>query len=36
VAFTLAAFAIRRDRAYAAITLAVLAVLLYSIGTSWL
>ena len=36
VVFTLAAFAIRRDRAYAAITLAVLVVLLYSIGTSWL
>ena len=36
VAFTLAAFALARDRVYAAITLAVLLVLLYSLGTSWL
>ena len=36
VAFTLVAFALRGDRAYVAITAAVLAVLLYSIGTSWL
>jgi uncharacterized membrane protein len=36
VALTLAVFAIRRDRTYAAITLVVLAVLLYSMGTAWL
>ena len=36
VAFSIAAFAIERDRAYVLITLIVLAVLLYSLGTSWL
>ncbi|MBZ5585793.1 MAG: DUF1634 domain-containing protein [Acidobacteriia bacterium] len=36
VVFTLAAFALRRDWMYVAITAIVLIVLLYSIGTSWL
>ena len=34
VAFSLAAFAIERDRMYVWFTLAVLAILLYSIGTA--
>ncbi len=36
VVFAVIAFALRRDRAYIIISLVVLAVLLYSIGTSWL
>jgi uncharacterized membrane protein len=36
VVFSLAAFAMERDRAYIVITLIVLVVLLYSLGTSWL
>ncbi|HUP04799.1 MAG TPA: DUF1634 domain-containing protein [Bryobacteraceae bacterium] len=36
VALTLAVFAMRRDRTYTLVTLAVLAALLYSLGTSWL
>lgn len=36
VVLTLAAFLFSRDRTYAAITLVVLIVLLFSIGTSWL
>ena len=36
VAVTLVVFAIRKDRTYVAITLAVLVVLLYSLGTSWI
>jgi uncharacterized membrane protein len=36
VVFTLAAFLYSRDRIYVAITLVVLIVLLFSIGTSWL
>jgi uncharacterized membrane protein len=34
VAFSLAAFAVERDRMYVWFTLAVLAVLTYSIGTA--
>jgi uncharacterized membrane protein len=36
VIFSLVAFAMERDRAYVVITLIVLVVLLYSLGTSWL
>ncbi|MBZ5727294.1 MAG: DUF1634 domain-containing protein [Acidobacteriia bacterium] len=36
VVFSLVAFALERDRSYVIITLAVLAILLYSIGTAWL
>jgi len=36
VAFALAAFYLERDRVYIAVTLIVLLILLYSIGTSWL
>jgi uncharacterized membrane protein len=36
VVFTLAAFLLNRDHAYTGITLLVLIILLYSIGTSWL
>ncbi len=36
VAFALFAFYLERDRAYVGITLVVLLVLLFSIGTSWL
>ncbi len=36
VVFSLAAFVLERDRDYVVITLAVLAILLYSIGTAWL
>ena len=36
VIFSLVAFALEKDRVYVAITAAVLAILLYSIGTSWL
>ena len=36
VLFTLIAFMVRRDRLYGYFALAVLAVLLYSLGTSWL
>lgn len=36
VAFALVAFALERDRLYVFFTLAVLLVLLFSIGTSWL
>jgi uncharacterized membrane protein len=36
VVFSLFAFALERDRAYVVITLIVLVVLLYSLGTSWL
>jgi len=36
VAFALAAFYLERDRVYIAVTLTVLLILLYSIGTSWL
>ena len=36
VVFSLVAFAMEHDRAYVAITLMVLLVLLYSLGTSWL
>jgi uncharacterized membrane protein len=36
VVFSLVAFALERDRAYVVITLIVLIVLLYSLGTSWL
>jgi uncharacterized membrane protein len=36
VVFCLVAFALERDHAYVWITLVVLVILLYSIGTSWL
>ena len=36
VIFSLAAFALEHDRLYVVFTLAVLAILLYSLGTSWL
>lgn len=36
VVFCLVAFALERDHAYVWITLVVLLILLYSIGTSWL
>ena len=36
VIFSLVAFALEKDRVYVGITAAVLAILLYSIGTSWL
>ncbi|SPE26732.1 conserved membrane hypothetical protein [Candidatus Sulfopaludibacter sp. SbA3] len=36
VVFSLVAFALERDRVYMAITLTVLAILFYSLGTSWL
>ena len=36
VIFSLVAFALEKDRVYVAITAAVLTILLYSIGTSWL
>ncbi len=36
VAFSLIAFAIEGDRLYVVFTLTVLAILLYSLGTSWL
>lgn len=36
VIFSLVAFAMERDRTYVAITLTVLVILLYSLGTSWL
>ncbi|MGA3018666.1 MAG: DUF1634 domain-containing protein [Bryobacteraceae bacterium] len=36
VIFSLVGFALERDRVYMAITLVVLAVLAYSIGTAWL
>jgi uncharacterized membrane protein len=36
VAFALVAFALERDRLYVFFTLAVLLVLLFSLGTSWL
>jgi uncharacterized membrane protein len=36
VIFSLVGFALERDRVYMAITLAVLAVLVYSIGSAWL
>ncbi|MGD0500752.1 MAG: DUF1634 domain-containing protein [Bryobacteraceae bacterium] len=36
VIFSLAAFALKRDWTYVAITSAVLAILLYSLGTAWL
>lgn len=36
VVFSLIAFAMEKDRVYVAITTLVLAILLYSIGTSWL
>ena len=36
VVFSLAAFAMERDRTYVVCTLIVLAVLIYSIGTAWL
>ena len=36
VVFSMVAFAMERDHAYVAITAIVLAVLLYSLGTSWL
>ena len=36
VAFTIVAFILERDRVYVGVTVLVLLVLLYSIGTSWL
>jgi uncharacterized membrane protein len=36
VVFSLVAFGLERDRVYMSITLMVLAILLYSLGTSWL
>jgi uncharacterized membrane protein len=36
VIFALVGFALERDRIYVAITVVVLAILLYSIGTAWL
>ena len=36
VAFSLVAFALERDRLYVVVTLIVLLVLLFSIGTAWL
>jgi len=36
VVFSLVAFAIEGDRLYVGFTLTVLAILLYSLGTSWL
>lgn len=36
VAFTIVAFILERDRIYIGVTVLVLLVLLYSIGTSWL
>jgi len=36
VIFSLAAFVLERDRLYMAITVIVLVILLYSLGTSWL
>jgi uncharacterized membrane protein len=36
VIFSLVAFTLERDRLYMAITLTVLLILLYSLGTSWL
>ena len=36
VIFSLVGFALERDRVYMAITILVLAVLVYSIGTAWL
>ncbi len=36
VVFSLAAFVMEGDRLYVAITAAVLAILLYSLGTAWL
>jgi uncharacterized membrane protein len=36
VIFSLVGFLLERDRMYVAITLAVLAVLAYSIGSAWL
>ena len=36
VVFSLAAFALERDRTYVVCTLIVLVILLYSIGTAWL
>jgi uncharacterized membrane protein len=36
VVFSLVAFWMERDKVYMAITLTVLAILLYSLGTSWL
>jgi len=36
VIFSLVGFALERDRVYVAITLVVLAVLVYSIGSAWL
>jgi uncharacterized membrane protein len=35
VAFSLIAFAVERDRIYIVVTLLVLLILLYSIGTAW-
>ena len=36
VAFTIVAFILERDRVYIGVTVLVLLVILYSIGTSWL
>jgi uncharacterized membrane protein len=36
VIFSLVGFVLERDRVYVAITLAVLAILAYSIGSAWL
>ena len=36
VIFSLVGFVLERDRVYVAITLAVLAILVYSIGSAWL
>ena len=36
VVFSLVAFAMERDRVYVVVTLIVLIVLLYSIGTAWM